>query len=148
METDCIEDLSSPQLGSDQWDIHRHLLRLVPVWRSRSGDIAETSGVLREEAVDELDPRPSELFHQTVDLELHLQSGAVPLDPGGARGEGTPAKCGELGSNQSRFGLAANPSAYLPTIPALLARELLCLTTFTITMSPIISVSKSNEEEG
>ena len=92
METDCIEDLSSPQLGSDQRDIHRHLLRLVPVWRSRPGDIAETSGVLREEAVDELDPRPSELFHQAVDLELHLQGRAVPLDPRRAGGEGAPAK--------------------------------------------------------
>ena len=71
--------------------------------------------MLRQEAVDELDPRPSELLHQTIDLELHLQSGAVPLDPGGARGEGSPAKGGELESNQSGLVLAANQSAYLPT---------------------------------
>ena len=95
MKTHSIKDLSASQLGSDQWNIHRHLLRLVAIWRSWPGYVAKTGSVLGQEAVDELDARPSELFHQTVDLELHLQSGAVPLDPGGARGEGTPAKGGE-----------------------------------------------------
>ena len=112
MEPHSVKDLGTPQLGPDQWNIHRHLLRLVAIWRSWPGYVAQTSSVLWQEAVDELDPRPSELFHQSVDLELHLQSRAVSLDPCSARGEGTPAK-GE--NNQSGLGQRANQSAYLPT---------------------------------
>ena len=52
--------------------------------------VTEPRGVLGQETVDKLDPGPPQLFDEAVDLELDLEGGGVPLDPGGASGEGPP----------------------------------------------------------
>ena len=84
-----VQQLGASQLGPDQGDVEGD-----GVGGGGGGGgvphVTEPRSVLGQEAVDKLDPGPPELLDEAVNLELDLEGRGVPLDPGGAGGEGSP----------------------------------------------------------